>query len=79
MLGAISVPAPSSSTADAARAQSRDVDRASAAPFPGALQLVAGRVSARLGSHACDQVTVNDYPPGVGLNPHIDTHVRLCW
>lgn len=26
------------------------------------------------GSTVLDQLTVNEYPPGVGLSPHIDTH-----
>ena len=50
------------------------MDRSAATPFPAAVQTAAARVSAALGNCTCDQVTVNDYPPGVGLNPHVDTH-----
>ena len=54
--------------------QSRNVDREAAEPLPGAVRQAADRVAGALEGWTCDQVTVNDYPPGVGLNPHIDTH-----
>ena len=54
--------------------QSRNVDRSGAEPLPAAVRAAAQRVTGALPGWACDQVTVNDYPPGVGLNPHIDTH-----
>ena len=54
--------------------QSRDVDRQGTAPLPPSVQAVGQRVSAATADHAYDQVTVNDYPPSVGLAPHIDTH-----
>lgn len=58
----------------AGTAQSRNVDRSAAQPLPAAVRRAADSVSRHVEGYACDQVTVNDYPPSVGLNPHIDTH-----
>ena len=42
--------------------------------FPAAVVSIAGRMRALPDVPALDQLTVNEYPPGVGLAPHIDTH-----
>ena len=47
------------------------------AAMPPSFMALAQRVSAHCApdpSAAFDQMTVNDYPPGVGLAPHVDTH-----
>lgn len=55
--------------------QIRSVDRSQpAADMPAAVQPVLQRLSAQLHGWVPDQLTVNDYEPGVGLSPHIDTH-----
>ncbi|KAK9865001.1 hypothetical protein WJX84_004818 [Apatococcus fuscideae] len=43
-------------------------------PMPQAVGMVMDRVRALPGMPALDQLTVNEYPLGVGLSPHIDTH-----
>ncbi|KAK9867667.1 hypothetical protein WJX84_002914 [Apatococcus fuscideae] len=43
-------------------------------PMPALVQSLMQRMRAMPGMPALDQLTVNDYPLGVGLSPHIDTH-----
>ena len=44
-------------------------------PFPGCVDLVTDRIAALDEiEQTFDQLTVNEYPVGVGLSPHIDTH-----
>lgn len=53
----------------------RSVDRKQpAAALPVALHAVLARVLAASGMPAADQLTVNEYAPGVGLSAHVDTH-----
>lgn len=54
-------------------ARSIDWDRP-AADFPMAFQPVLERVVTAAGMLAADQLTVNEYTPGVGLSAHVDTH-----
>lgn len=55
--------------------QTRNVDRENPMKdFPDLVKSVALRIQAAGDVPALDQLTVNDYPPGVGLAPHIDTH-----
>ena len=55
--------------------QSRNVDvNKPVEPMPPAVGAVMARVRALPGMPALDQLTVNEYPIGVGLSPHIDTH-----
>lgn len=42
--------------------------------FPDPIKPLALRIQAAGNIPVLDQLTVNDYPPGVGLAPHIDTH-----
>ena len=53
----------------------RSVDREQpAAALPAALQPVLARVLVASGMPVADQLTVNEYAPGVGLSAHVDTH-----
>ncbi len=53
----------------------RSIDRERpAADFPKAFQPVLERVVTAAGMLAADQLTVNEYTPGVGLSAHVDTH-----
>lgn len=53
----------------------RSVDRERpAAALPSALHSVLARVLAASGMPVADQLTVNEYAPGVGLSAHVDTH-----
>jgi len=55
--------------------QTRSVDPAAPTPdFPAAIKPLLERVCSLPGVGSLDQLTVNEYPPGVGLSPHIDTH-----
>ena len=55
--------------------QSRDVDRdRPARPMPAAALPILTRIQSVVPGFVPDQLTVNDYEPGVGLSPHIDTH-----
>jgi alkylated DNA repair protein alkB family protein 8 len=47
---------------------------APADPFPEELLPLVERLQALPGVGPLDQLTVNEYPPGVGLSPHVDTH-----
>jgi alkylated DNA repair protein alkB family protein 8 len=40
-------------------------------PLPPLLRAVACRIEALPGSQAMDQLTVNEYTPGVGISPHV--------
>lgn len=42
--------------------------------FPDEVNAVAARIQSLDDVPQLDQLTVNDYPPGVGLAPHVDTH-----
>jgi alkylated DNA repair dioxygenase AlkB len=54
--------------------QTRNVDiRRPIHPFPPAARRIAERLQRLLGV-AFDQLTVNEYEPGVGLSSHVDTH-----
>ena len=55
-------------------AQTRGVGDTPAPPMPEALVPVLQRLAELPGLDNLDQATVNEYPPGVGLSPHIDTH-----
>ena len=54
--------------------QTRGVSHEASAPIPDALHSVLKRVATLPGTPDVDQITVNDYPPGEGLSPHVDTH-----
>ncbi|KAK9805819.1 hypothetical protein WJX73_003535 [Symbiochloris irregularis] len=55
--------------------ETRNVDPASPAePMPARLGPILQRMQQALDGWVPDQLTVNDYAPGVGLSPHIDTH-----
>lgn len=55
--------------------QTRNVDRsAPIRPFPAAATAVVERMETVPDMPPVDQLTVNEYPPGVGLAPHVDTH-----
>ncbi|KAL0051627.1 hypothetical protein WJX82_010933 [Trebouxia sp. C0006] len=55
--------------------QSRNVDpQKPIQQFPAALQPVVERLQHLQDMPQVDQCTVNEYSPGVGLSPHIDTH-----
>ena len=54
--------------------QTRGVVQEASPPLPAALQPLMAALSKIPGMPAYDQLTVNDYPPGEGLSPHIDTH-----
>lgn len=54
--------------------QSRNVDLTRPIqPLPPLAQQIACRIGEVLGV-AFDQLTVNEYEPGVGLSAHVDTH-----
>lgn len=54
-----------------------DLD-AEAGPFPEAIRSVVDAVQGMPQiTHALDQLTVNEYPAGVGLAPHIDSHTSF--
>lgn len=56
-------------------AQTRNVDPDSpTVPMPAKLDPILQRLQEVLNGWNPDQLTVNDYAPGVGLSPHIDTH-----
>ena len=57
-----------------AAAQTRGVSQEASPPIPAALKPLMKRLLEMPGIPAIDQLTVNDYPPGEGLSPHIDTH-----
>ena len=50
------------------------MDRQGTSSMPQSMQAVGQRMAVATSGQHYDQVTVNDYPPGVGLAPHIDTH-----
>ncbi|KAK9806712.1 hypothetical protein WJX72_000289 [[Myrmecia] bisecta] len=53
----------------------RNVDRSQPGqPFPTSVQPIAARMQQLAGMPVLDQLTVNEYPAGVGLSPHVDTH-----
>jgi hypothetical protein len=55
--------------------QTRNVDPGSRGLLPQWAAALAARIGADLpGVPALDQLTVNEYLPGVGLAPHVDTH-----
>lgn len=44
-------------------------------PLPGIFSVIAARVSAEFAPNIeFDQLTVNEYLPGQGIKPHVDTH-----
>ena len=53
--------------------QTRSVGQAARA-MPGAAAPVLIRLNDMEETPVFDQLTVNEYPPGVGLAPHVDTH-----
>ena len=55
--------------------QDRNVDQNDeVAPLPTEVKDVITQMKSRSVVGDIDQITVNEYPPGVGLAPHIDTH-----
>ena len=53
----------------------RLLDRVAACPpIPPVLRQLAGAIQALPGAAPLDQLTVNDYPCGAGISPHIDSH-----
>ena len=49
------------------------------APLPDWVAPVAARISSLPSvGQELDQMTVNEYPPGTGLSPHVDAHLGLA-
>ncbi|PRW57369.1 alkylated DNA repair alkB-like protein 8 [Chlorella sorokiniana] len=56
--------------------EARDVG-APQQPIPPAARRIADRIQQLPGAVAIDQLTVNEYGPGVGIAPHVETHAAF--